>query len=36
MHPDSKDKTAFITHAALYEYNVLSFGLTGAPPNFQR
>ena len=36
MHPDSKYKTAFIRHAGLYEYNVLSFGLTGAPPNFQR
>ena len=36
MHPDSKDKTAFISHAGLYNFNVLSFGLTNAPPNFQR
>eukprot|EP00794_Sanderia_malayensis_P010600 gene10600-biopygen7736 len=36
MHPDSKDKTAFISHAGLYEYNVMSFGLTNAPPSFQR
>ena len=34
MHPNSKDKTAFITHSGLYEFNVLSFGLTNAPPNF--
>ena len=36
MHPNSKDKTAFISHSGLYEFNVLSFGLTNAPPNFQR
>ena len=36
MHPASKDKTAFISHAGLYEFNVMSFGLTNAPPNFQR
>ena len=36
MHPDSKEKTAFISHAGLYHFNVLSFGLTNAPPQFQR
>ena len=36
MHPASRDKTAFISHAGLFEYNVMSFGLTNAPPNFQR
>ena len=36
MHPKSKDKTTFISHTGLYESNVLSFGLTYAPPNFQR
>ena len=36
MHPNSKDKTAFISHSGLYEFNVLRFGLTNAPPNFQR
>ena len=36
MDPSSKDKTAFITHAGLYEFNVMSFGLTNAPPDFQR
>ena len=36
MHPDSVEKTAFISHAGLYEYNVMSFGLTNAPSTFQR
>ena len=36
MHPESKDKTAFISHAGLYKFNVMSFGVTNAPPNFQR
>ena len=36
MHPNSKEKTAFISHAGLYHFNVLSFGLTNAPPQFQR
>ena len=36
MHPESKEKTAFISHAGLYQFNVLSFGLTNAPPQFQR
>ena len=35
MHPESKDKTAFISHAGLYKFNVVSFGLTNAPPNVQ-
>ena len=36
MHPNSKEKTAFISHAGLYHFHVLSFGLTNAPPQFQR
>ena len=36
MHPNSKEKTAFISHSGLYEFNVLSFGLTNAPSNFKR
>ncbi len=36
MHPDSMEKTAFISHAGLFEYKVMSFGLTNAPPSFQR
>ena len=36
MHPESKEKATFISHAELYQFNVLSFGLTNAPPQFQR
>ena len=36
MHPDSVEKTAFITHQGLFEFNVMPFGLRNSPSVFQR
>ena len=36
VSPEDREKTAFCTHEGLYEFEVMSFGLTSAPATFQR
>jgi hypothetical protein len=36
MAETSRPKTAFVTHQGLFEFNVMSFGLTNAPATFER
>ena len=36
MDPATKDKSAFTTHAGLFEFERMSFGLCNAPATFQR
>ena len=36
VHPESQEKTAFVTHEGLHEFRVMPFGLTNAPAAFQR
>ena len=35
VEPEDRQKTAFVCHAGLFEFNVMPFGLSSAPPIFQ-
>ncbi|CAF3093930.1 unnamed protein product [Rotaria sp. Silwood2] len=35
MNNDSREKTAFVTHKDLFEFNVMPFGLMNTPATFQ-
>ena len=35
MHPDSIQKTVFISREGLYEFNVIPFGVCNGSPTFQ-
>lgn len=36
VRKEDREKTAFITTETLYQFRVMSFGLTNAPVTFQR